>query len=81
VLVAARGIQFVDFALLLEHHRAGARIEGLDVEVRVVRELRKLLSLGIARPHVGDAIAIADEHDLVAEPRGGPCPSSPATAA
>ena len=56
-------------ARLLEHHDAGTGVERLDVIVGEARELLQVLAPRIARPDIGDAVAIADEHDAVAEPR------------
>src|SRR4030095_4220630 len=59
------GIDLVDVTSLLEHEDAGAGVEGLHVEVAVVRDLAELLRARVVAPHVGDAIAIREEiHDV-----------------
>ena len=68
VLLALR-IEHVQVAGLLEHHRAAAGVERLHVVVDELGPLRQRLGVGVVRPHVGDAVAIGNEIDRVAEPR------------
>ena len=63
------GSKHVQVAGLLEHHRAAAGVERLDVVVDELGPLRQRLGAGVVRPHVGDAVAIGNEIHGVAEPR------------
>src|SRR5579883_2946483 len=70
VLLAGFGIELVNVAGLLEDHGVGAGVEGFHVEIGEVGELGELLRFGVVGPDIGDAIAIGDEVDGVADPGG-----------
>jgi hypothetical protein len=70
LVLAARRIEGVDVARLLEHDGAGARVERLDVEVGELRRLLQLRRARVPRPHVRHAVAVGDEVHHVAHPDG-----------
>src|SRR4029453_11632299 len=59
--LARLGVEDVDATALLEHDRAGARIDRLDVEIGEPRGLTELPGFGVERPDVRYAVAIRQE--------------------
>ena len=60
----------MNVAGLFEDQRACAGVERLHVEIGELGDLRELLRFVVVGKDIGDAIAVGDEEDGVADPRG-----------